>query len=114
MTSRTTPKLRRSFGAMLALTFIVQLILPAGISAQTDRGRIAGTVRDQNAAALPCARISVKNERTDEERIVTSTDQGTYVMTALKPSTYTVTVDVVGFRQVKFTGVQVSVAQEVT
>ena len=62
-------------------------VLPA--SAQAD-GRFAGTVQDASGAFLPNATITVKNEKTGEERSTTTSAQGVYVVTSLKPSTYTI------------------------
>ena len=56
--------------------------------AQTD-GRFAGTVIDPSGAFVPGATVTVKNEKTSEERAVTSNAQGLYIVTNLKPSVYT-------------------------
>ena len=47
---------------------------------------------DQNGAIVPGATVTARNDRTGEERSTTSTTEGTYLITNLKPSTYTVTV----------------------
>jgi hypothetical protein len=60
--------------------------------AQTDTGRIVGTVTDQNGALVPGATVVVRNDRTAEERTVTSTGEGIYIVPSLKASAYTVTV----------------------
>jgi hypothetical protein len=57
-------------------------VIPA--SAQAD-GRFAGTVVDASGANVPNATITVKNEKTGEERTTTSNAQGMYVATSLKP-----------------------------
>jgi protocatechuate 3,4-dioxygenase beta subunit len=58
-------------------------------SAQAD-GRFAGTVLDSSGAFVPGATVTVKNEKTGEERTATSSAQGIYVVANLKPSTYTI------------------------
>jgi hypothetical protein len=99
---------------MLALTLSAQLFIQAVAFAQTDQGRIVGTVRDQADAVVPGASITVKNERTGEERTVNATEQGQYLVTALKPSFYTISVKAQGFSNTDFTNVQLSVGQELT
>ena len=102
----------RSF--VLALALAAQLLLQSVAIAQTDQGRLVGTVRDQHNAAVGGATLVVRNERTGEERTITSTEQGQYLVTALKPSLYTVNVTAAGFASAQYTSIQVSVGQEVT
>ncbi|MGB9178996.1 MAG: carboxypeptidase regulatory-like domain-containing protein [Pyrinomonadaceae bacterium] len=72
---------------------LLALLLFSSINAiaQTDQGRIVGRITDQTGALVPGATVVVKNERTGEERTATTTDEGLYTVSALKPSTYTVT-----------------------
>lgn len=114
MNRQITPELRRSLGAMLALTLITQLFLPAAVFSQSDQGRIAGTVRDQSKAVIAGATVSAKNERTGETRTVTTNDQGLYLITNLKPSTYAVRVAAQGFVESEITGLQLLVGATLT
>jgi hypothetical protein len=93
---------------------VALLLFVATAGAQTDQGRIVGTVRDQNNAVVPGATVVVKNERTGEERTVTATDQGYYLVTALKPSVYTITVTASNFAPATVSSLQLSVGQELT
>jgi len=80
---------------------------------QSDSGRIAGQVTDQNGAIVPGATVTVKNERTGEERTATSSEDGTFIVAALKASTYSVTVSANGL-SAKASNLQVLVGQELT
>ncbi|MFL6231189.1 MAG: carboxypeptidase regulatory-like domain-containing protein, partial [Pyrinomonadaceae bacterium] len=80
--------------------------------AQTDQGRIAGAVRDANGAVVPGATVTAKNDRTGEARVVTSGDDGRYLVAALKPSTYTVAAGATNFQTTKASDVQLGVGQE--
>ena len=80
--------------------------------AQTDTGRIAGTVRDPAGAVVPGATVVAKNERTGEERTATTNAEGVYQIPALKASKYAVTVTAQNFAANTFTGVEINVAQE--
>ena len=65
---------------MLVLTLSAQLFMQAVAFAQTDQGRVVGTVSDQANAVVAGATIVIKNERTGEERTVTSTSEGQYIV----------------------------------
>src|SRR6188508_2752761 len=80
-------------------------------SAQAD-GRFAGTVLDSSGAFVPGATVTVKNEKTGEERTATSSAQGIYVVTNLKPSNYTIRVKSGDFAPLEYTGMQLLAGQE--
>jgi hypothetical protein len=96
----------------LILALFMQLAVQATVSAQSDVGRITGTVRDQSNAIVPGATITIKNEKTGEERTLTTGENGLYQVSNLKPSYYTVTVQATGFAKIEYTQVQLSVGQE--
>ncbi len=104
--------LSRAVSFTLALATL--LLCPLFSFAQTDQGRIVGTIRDANNAVIPGATVTVHNDRTGEERTVTTNEDGVYTVTALKPAPYTVTVAVQNFKTTKATDVQLSVGQELT
>jgi hypothetical protein len=95
----------------LLLIVVAFACLPA--QAQTDQGRIVGTVTDSNGAIVPGATVSIKNERTGEERAATTNESGYYIISALKPAVYTVTASAQNL-SVRVASVQVLVGQELT
>jgi hypothetical protein len=96
---------------LIALTLGAVLIFQVTGSAQTDQGRIVGTVTDANGAVVPGASVSIKNERTGEERTATTNESGYYVVSALRPSVYSVTATAQNLT-VRLTNVQLLVGQE--
>jgi carboxypeptidase family protein len=79
------------------LCLLMTALLFAGVaSAQSDSGRIVGTLKDQNGAIVAGATITVTNVRTGETRTATSTVDGTFSVPALKASVYTVTATTTG------------------
>ena len=70
------------------LFFLAAAAVPA--LAQTNFGRITGTVIDSSGAVTPGAKVSVINEGTAAERTLTTSDSGTYVVTNLPVGIYTV------------------------
>src|SRR5262245_13476111 len=79
-----------------------------------DQGRIAGTVKDTSGAVIPGVEISVKNERTGEERTAVTGDRGDFVVAALKPSTYTVAASLSGFTTTTVSALQLVVGRTLT
>src|SRR6476660_1117307 len=96
-------------GLTLAVLVWVTSVLPA--RAQTD-GRFAGTVVDASGAFVPNATITIKNEKTGEERTITSSAQGLYVVTNLKPSAYTIRAKSGDFAPLEYAGLQLLAGQE--
>ena len=92
--------------------FVLVAVCAATVFAQTDQGRFTGTVRDSTNAFVAGATVKIRNERTGEERTVLSNQQGLFLVGSLKPSTYTIRAEKSGFAAVEYTGMQISVGQE--
>ena len=92
--------------------FTAFLLMTATGFAQTDQGRIVGTVADANGAFVLGATVLVRNDRTGEERTATTNGDGTFTVPALKASSYTVTATGKEFAPSRVTDVQLSVGQE--
>src|SRR5512139_3161757 len=95
-----------------ALAVIAALVVIPALAYAQGEGRFTGTVLDQTGAFVAGATIVVKNERTGDERTVTSGQQGRYVVPGLRPSTYTVRVTFGSFAPLEYTGLQLNAAQE--
>lgn len=94
-TPRRTAPLSRWAAALLLC--VAAFAFPA--FGQTNKGTIAGTVTDPNGAAVKGAKVTATNTATGESREATTGDEGTYVMPALDPGLYKITVDASGFSQ---------------
>ena len=82
--------------AGIALTTI--LLSPHRLNGQTINGTIVGTVSDPSQAAAPGAKVTVTNVQTNEQREVTTSPTGDYVLSALPLGTYRVKVGLSGFK----------------
>src|SRR6185369_16363557 len=111
MHSRVPRLLNRILLIVIALATL--FVLPLHANAQTDQGRIAGTVTDSNGALVPGAAIVVKNERTGEERSGVTNEVGYFVVSALRPSIYTVSASAKDL-SARTTNVELLVGQEFT
>jgi hypothetical protein len=96
---------------VLLLALMTVLLVSAVASGQADAGRIVGTVTDQNGALVPGATVTVKHLKTGEERTAISTAEGVYIIPALKPSTYSVTVSGINLKA-SIESIQLNVGQE--
>jgi Carboxypeptidase regulatory-like domain/TonB dependent receptor len=86
--------------------------LPTIGRAQTDQGKFTGTVHDSSGAFVAGATVTIKNERTGEERTQVTSASGVFLIGNLKPSTYTVRAEKDGFAPVEYTRMAVAVGQE--
>src|SRR4051794_39717315 len=93
------------------VTAVTLAMLPSLAAAQSD-GRVSGTVRDQSNAFVAGATVKVKNEKTGEVRAALSNDAGYFVVSPLKPSTYTVSAGKPGFSTIEYTQMPLAVGQE--
>lgn len=93
---------------VLAISFFVT----SNIFGQSDQARITGTVTDASGAIVPGATVTVKNEKTGDTRTVNVTNDGTFSIVALQPSTYTVTATGKDFEPAKQGNIQLLVGQE--
>src|SRR5215510_9291164 len=80
--------------------------------AQTDQGKLTGSVRDSSGAFVSGATVTAKNERTGEERSTVSYDQGFFLLALLMPLVYTVPTEKSGFGAIEYTGMTLAVGQE--
>ncbi len=82
------------------------------ILAQTDQGRISGTISDEAGAVVPGATVTVKNSGTNQVRTATTDTSGYYFVPALNAAVYTITVTAPNFAATNVTDVQLSVSQQ--
>ena len=88
------------------------LIISVSAVAQTDQGRLTGTVKDASGAVIPGARITVRNEKTGLERAVDANAQGYFVITNLSPAPYSVSCKSEGLGPTELSNVDLKVGQE--
>ena len=99
------------FSAALGIRFLLILLLllvarPGGrMFAQLTTADILGTVTDSSGAIVPNAHVSIQNLGTQETRTAATDDRGEYAFTLLPIGTYTIKVDMAGFREFSATNV---------
>src|SRR5437667_5539958 len=105
-TSRLS-KLRRLQGAnvmrfrnvllLLAFLLVSLLTAPSAVFAQTETGRITGTVTDPSGSVVPGATITLTSTTTGAVRTTVSDSVGRYVIANVPAGTYTLKFELSGF-----------------
>ena len=83
----------------LRVVSLLAILLLASVClfGQAETGVIAGTITDTSTAVVPGATVTVVSTTTGFTRSTTTASAGEYVITNLKPDTYTITVEHAGF-----------------
>jgi len=87
--------MRLSFRCLAVLA--IALLIPAVVAAQTESGKISGTVTDQSGAVLPGVTVNLKSVDRATTRSTVTNAQGEYVFASLVPGPYEVTAELSGF-----------------
>jgi hypothetical protein len=101
---------RRFQLAVWGLFLSLILLLPGLAWAQFGAG-VQGVVQDPQGAAVPSAKVTLKNQATGVTQTTTTTGAGVYRFAELGPGLYTVTVEATGFQQNETKNVNVKAEQ---
>lgn len=74
-------------------------LAPVGLLAQGEYGTIVGSISDSTDRTIPSAPITIKSVATGAVVTISSGPQGDYTSPPLRPGSYTVSVQVSGFRR---------------
>jgi hypothetical protein len=88
----------------LAIVGVVFLLLAARPVLAQDTGSVAARITDEAGAVVPGAAVTLTNERTGSIRSTTSTARGEVQFVAVPPGTYTIRVELQGFRTLERVG----------
>lgn len=79
--------------------------------AQSNFGALRGVVTDSSGAVVPGAKVEIEDAGTSAKIVLTTGEDGVYSAPALRPVTYTVTVEAPGFRKAVIREVKVDTAK---
>ncbi|MGH9940722.1 MAG: carboxypeptidase regulatory-like domain-containing protein, partial [Blastocatellia bacterium] len=88
----------------ILLVVIAGASLSTAVQAQTNNGRISGTVVDISGAVTPGVTVTVRNEMTRLTRAGATNGSGFYIVTNLPVGDYSVTAERQGFKKAAKTG----------
>ena len=91
---------------------ILCLLMIGTAGAQVTSGTIFGRVKDASGAYVGNATVTVRSPGTGAERIVTTSDDGNFVVPNMPPSTYDITIEARGFKKLEAHGVALSAADK--
>src|SRR5512140_172070 len=92
---------------------IVAVALCAPSFAQTNTGRILGTVQDSTGAVVIGASVGITDTQRGIARNLTTDTSGNYVAPNLQPGQYSVKVSAKGFSSVERPKIELEVAKDV-
>ena len=93
ISSRRVRRITRALGAACRAVTV-----SAGAAGAQDTGTVSGTVVDTSGQVVPGATVTLTNESTADTRSAITTDRGAFAFRAVPPGTYTVRVELQGFR----------------
>src|SRR6185437_15821878 len=108
-------------GYRLGLALAAALVLPLALIPTTplwaptaSAGALVGTVTDASGAAIPGAKLELKNTATNLVQSQRSNASGAYTFSGIAPGTYTLTVSAPGFQSRVVTGLAIEVNKSFT
>jgi hypothetical protein len=85
---------------LLSISLIAMILALAAIAgAQDYRGKVQGTVADENGAAIPGANVVLRNTKTGVDVTRAATDDGHYIFDFVEPGEYVIVVEQAGFKK---------------
>src|SRR5688572_33335915 len=86
---------------------VLSILAPAtdALAQRSDRAAISGVVTDDQGAGVPGASVTIRNEATGVEVVLTTNDSGAYASPPLVLGRYSVTVDLTGFKKMVSSGI---------
>jgi len=94
--------------------FLLALFLTSGLHAQTNTGRILGSVKDQSGGAVGAAAVTVTEADRGVSRSTVTDASGEFVVSNLPPGNYKVRVEAKGFKVSERTSIQLEVNKDLS
>ena len=98
--------------AKVLASLVGVLLISASLYAQSNQGRIQGSVRDQSGGTIAGATVTVTDTLKGVNRTLTTDEAGEYSAPNLDPSTYRIRVEFKGFKTYTREGMDIGVGQE--
>jgi len=106
------PYLPRRSGVLVLVSMILSAALSYGQASYT--AQVRGVVKDQSGALITQATVTIVNDATGITSTAKTDDHGMYILTGLRPATYTIRAEGQGFRGTEQKNVVLEVDQQTT
>jgi Carboxypeptidase regulatory-like domain/TonB dependent receptor len=90
------------------------LLVASSVAAQDYRGKVQGSVTDENGGVVPGAHVVLRNVKTGVETSRASDSNGHYIFDFVEPGDYIVTIEQTGFKKAVQENVNVRVKSDLT
>lgn len=97
---------------MISCLTLLCMSLAVQVSAQVNNASLTGLVTDSAGAVVTNASVKVKNKATDVESVATTDSSGYYTFASLPVGTYTVTIELPGFKKAVHENINLEVGQK--
>src|SRR5689334_22256814 len=97
-----------------AAMFVLLLFSLCPATGQGLTGQLAGTVVDASGAVVGGAEVTVSNSLTGQTRTAKTNDEGYFVFTKLLPGTYSIAVNMSGFKKAEQKAITLASSERVT
>lgn len=94
--------------------FLLTVVVAGHVLGQSYTASIRGTVTDATGAAVPGAKVTITEAERNIPRTTVTDEAGRYVVTALPPGKYTLTVEASGFKRYVQSDFPLAVQQQAT
>jgi hypothetical protein len=108
------PRARLHGKLYLCLPLLVACAVPAAARGQDFRGAITGRVSDNSGGRLPGATVTATSKATNSASHATTNAEGDYTILYLTPGTYSVGVELAGFKKHMRDGIEVRIGDRVS
>jgi hypothetical protein len=102
------------FGRLLVLTVAILLVTTSVAFAQTAAGEVNGVITDKTGGAVPNATVKLTNQGTGITEQAATNANGYYLFINVQPGSYTLSVEVTGFKTARVPAFQIAVNQTLT
>src|SRR5262249_46322004 len=94
-------------------SLLLLLPVPTPAHPPLHPGHISGFIRDSQQGALPGATVTVTNEATSNKRSTVTNSTGFYVFPEIPVGTYSVSIELTGFKKFLKTGIRLAAASQI-
>jgi hypothetical protein len=93
--------------------FVLALFVVLPVTHAQTTATITGSVLDTSGAVIPNAQVTIVNEASNDTRVIASNGDGNFVFPSLIPGSYTISVELKGFKTGKQVGVVVHAGENI-